>query len=56
MNNIAALEGLKNEPDCFGNFGNWQIFDTGNGCMIDLENPVNNGYSNFNNYLNQIRP
>lgn len=30
---------------------NWQIFDTGNGQMIDLDNPANNGYENFQNYL-----
>jgi len=33
---------------------NWQIFDTGLGQMIDLENPSNNGYKNFQNYLNQL--
>ncbi len=33
---------------------NWQIFDTGNGEMIDLEHPENNGYNNFQNYLQQI--
>jgi prophage antirepressor-like protein len=33
---------------------NWQIFDTGLGQMIDLENPSNNGYANFQNYLKQI--
>ncbi|NRF37413.1 hypothetical protein [Pedobacter foliorum] len=33
---------------------NWQIFDTGNGCMIDLENPGNNGYENFKDYLQQV--
>ncbi len=33
---------------------NWQIFDTGLGQMIDLENPSNNGYENFQNYLKQI--
>jgi hypothetical protein len=35
---------------------NWQIFDSGIGCMIDLENPENNGYLNFKNYLSQIDP
>jgi hypothetical protein len=33
---------------------NWQIFDTGNGQMIDLENPANNGYNNFQSYLRQV--
>jgi hypothetical protein len=33
---------------------NWQIFDTGLGKMIDLENPGNNGFENFQNYFNQI--
>jgi hypothetical protein len=33
---------------------NWQILDTGNGEMIDLENPSKNGYGNFETYLKQI--
>lgn len=33
---------------------NWQIFDTGLGQMIDLENPANNGFENFQEYLKQI--
>ena len=33
---------------------NWQIFDTGLGQMIDLENPSDNGFENFQNYLKQI--
>ena len=33
---------------------NWQIFDTGLGKMIDLENPSNNGFENFQDYLKQI--
>lgn len=33
---------------------NWQIFDTGLGQMIDLENPSYNGYENFQSYLKQI--
>jgi prophage antirepressor-like protein len=33
---------------------NWQIFDTGLGQMIDLENPSNNGFENFYDYLKQI--
>lgn len=33
---------------------NWQIFDTGNGQMIDLENPANNGYKNFQSYLQHV--
>jgi len=33
---------------------NWQIFDTGNGEMIDLENPANNGYENFQSYLRHV--
>ena len=33
---------------------NWQIFDTGLGEMIDLENPSKNGYQNFQAYLNHV--
>lgn len=33
---------------------NWQIFDTGNGQMIDLENPARNGYQDFQNYLRHV--
>jgi len=33
---------------------NWQIFDTGLGQMIDLENPAINGYENFQSYLKHI--
>lgn len=33
---------------------NWQIFDTALGQMIDLENPSNNGFENFQDYLKQI--
>ena len=33
---------------------NWQIFDTGNGQMIDLENPAKNGYANFQKYLQHV--
>lgn len=33
---------------------NWQIFDTGLGDMIDLENPSKNGYQNFQAYLNVV--
>ena len=33
---------------------NWQIFDTGLGQMIDLENPSNNGFENFQDYLKQL--
>lgn len=29
----------------------WQIFDTGIGQMIDLDNPSNNGYAAFQDYL-----
>lgn len=32
----------------------WQIFDTGNGQMIDLEDPSKNGYADFQNYLKQV--
>lgn len=32
----------------------WQIFDTGLGQMIDLENPAINGYENFQIYLKQV--
>jgi hypothetical protein len=33
---------------------NWQIFDTGHGEMIDLQNPAQNGYGNFQAYLNHV--
>jgi len=33
---------------------NWQIFETGLGDMIDLENPSKNGYQNFQAYLNTV--
>ena len=32
----------------------WQIFDTGLGQMINLENPAINGYQNFQNYLKHV--
>lgn len=33
---------------------NWLIFDTGNGEIIDLENPAKNGYSRLQNYLQHL--
>ena len=33
---------------------NWQIFDTGHGQMIDLDNPSANGYENFQSYLRHV--
>jgi len=33
---------------------NWQAFDTGNGKMIDIENPEKNGFIEFQNYLRSI--
>jgi len=33
---------------------NWQIFDTGLGEMINLEDPASNGYQNFQNYLDLV--
>ena len=32
----------------------WQIFDTGNGQMIDLDHPEKNGYQDFQNYLQHV--
>ena len=32
----------------------WQIFDTGRGEMLDLENPAKNGFENFQSYIRQI--
>ena len=32
----------------------WQIFDTGNGQMLDLDHPENNGYQDFQNYLQHV--
>ena len=34
---------------------NWQIYDTSLNDFIDLDNPENNGFENFNQYLNQIK-
>lgn len=33
----------------------WQIFDTSLNEMIDMENPANNGYENFQLYLKKIQ-
>jgi len=33
---------------------NWQIFDSGIGEMIDLENPEKNGFKNHRKYVEQI--
>ncbi len=33
----------------------WQIFDTGNGEMINLEQPEINGYPDFKKYLQQVQ-
>lgn len=33
---------------------NWQIYDTGIGEMIDLENPEKNGYENHRKYVEQL--
>ena len=33
----------------------WQIYDISLGEMIDIANPENNGYSNFQSYLAQIK-
>ena len=43
-NGIYELVELASEHD-------WQIFDAELGEMIDLENPSNNGYENFQNSL-----
>ena len=32
----------------------WQIFDTGNGQMLDLDHPEKNGYRDFQNYLQHV--
>lgn len=32
----------------------WQVFDTGLGEMLNLNNPTINGYDNFNKHLEQI--
>lgn len=32
----------------------WQIFDTGNGQMLDLDDPSKNGYADYQNYLKHI--
>lgn len=33
---------------------NWQLFDTGAGAMLDLDEPTKNGYAGFQRYLAQI--
>jgi hypothetical protein len=33
---------------------NWQLFDTGAGVMLNLDDPAQNGYSNFQHYLAQV--
>jgi hypothetical protein len=33
---------------------NWQIYDSGIDGMIDLENPIKNGYENHIKYIKQI--
>jgi hypothetical protein len=33
---------------------NWQIYDSGIGEMIDLENPKKNGFENHRKYVEQI--
>lgn len=32
----------------------WQIFDTGLGQMLDLDNPSNNGFANYHRYLQHV--
>jgi hypothetical protein len=32
----------------------WQIFDTGNGQMLDLGHPEKNGYQDFQDYLQNV--
>ena len=32
----------------------WQLFDTGNGQMIDLDSPEENGYIGFRSYLDTV--
>jgi hypothetical protein len=39
----------------FCKINNWQIFDTGLGQMIDLNNPSKNGYKNHQKYINYIK-
>ena len=33
---------------------NWQIYDSGLDEMLNLENPTENGYTNFQTYVNKI--
>lgn len=33
---------------------NWQIYDSGIGEMIDLDNPEKNGFENHKKYVEQI--
>jgi hypothetical protein len=55
-NKIISLYGEKGlyELVTLARTNNWQIFDTGLGQMIDLENPSVNGYENFQSYLKHV--
>lgn len=33
---------------------NWQVFDTGLGEMLDIDDPSNNGYDDFQDYLKSV--
>lgn len=33
----------------------WQVFDTGNGRMVDIDNPGKNGFTEFQNYLDAVK-
>ncbi|MEZ4805191.1 MAG: hypothetical protein R2852_06845 [Bacteroidia bacterium] len=33
---------------------NWQIYDSGLGEMLDINNPSKNGYDSFQNYLRKV--
>jgi hypothetical protein len=51
--NLYGMNGLY-EVIALAKKHNWQIFDTGLGQMIDLENPAINGYEDFQKYLEHI--
>lgn len=53
MINLYGENGLFELIEIAKQYG-WQIFDTGLGEMIDLENPSKNGYKNYRKYVDQI--
>lgn len=53
MINLYGENGLFELIELAKKYG-WQIFDTGLGEMIDLNNPQNTGFENHQNYVKHI--